>query len=220
MAVAAIIPDYIGEKLDRVENFHGNQVVYVGWDHHLFFCAPVEFATPPDTLFGKLVDEMISGAYSAHPEYVPAGGGGVMTVLENTAGQGATIGRSFEELAAITAQLDDPACIGYCFDTAHGLASGYELRTPQGYKATWAQLDDLLGLENLRCFHLNDSKHDLGQRRDRHQHIGEGFVGLEAFRMLVNDPLFVDLPMLLETPKGPDMHQDVENMARLKNLMS
>ena len=69
MAVAAITPDYTGEKLDRLENFHGNQVVYVGWDHHLFFCAPVEFAAPPDTLFGKLVDEMISGAYSAHPDF-------------------------------------------------------------------------------------------------------------------------------------------------------
>lgn len=162
----------------------------------------------------------INRAYAAHPEFAPGRPGGVMCLLENTAGQGATIGRSFVELAEIAARIDDPATIGYCFDTAHGLAGGYEFRTAEGYQATWAEFDALLGLDKLRCFHLNDSQFDLHQGRDRHQHIGQGFVGLEAFRMLVNDPRFTDLPMLLETPKSADMRQDVENMARLKSLLA
>jgi deoxyribonuclease-4 len=166
------------------------------------------------------IAEGINRAYAAHPEFVPSDRGGVMCLLENTAGQGATIGRSFMELAQITAQIDNPATIGYCFDTAHGLAAGYELRTPEGYETTWAQFDDLLGIDRLRCFHLNDSKYDLEQRRDRHQHIGEGFVGLDAFRMLVNDSRFVDLPMLLETPKSADLHEDVENLAKLEALLA
>ena len=166
------------------------------------------------------IADSINRAYATHPEFVPSKQRGVMCLLENTAGQGATIGRSFEELAEISAQIDDPATIGYCFDTAHGLAAGYELRTAEGYRATWTQFDALLGLERLRCFHLNDSKFDLEQGRDRHEHIGKGFMGLEAFRMLVNDPRFAALPMLLETPKSADMHEDVENMARLKSLLA
>ena len=162
----------------------------------------------------------INRAYAAHPEYVPGERGGVRTLLENTAGQGSSIGRSFVELAHIAAQIDDPSTIGYCFDTAHGLASGYELRTAEGYTVTWAQFDEILGLDRLCCFHLNDSKYDLGQKRDRHQHIGKGYVGLEAFRLLVNDPRFADLAMLLETPKSADLHEDLENLNRLKNLIA
>jgi len=165
------------------------------------------------------ITESINRAYAAHPEYVPSGGGGVITLLENTAGQGATIGRAFEELAQIADQIADPACIGYCFDTAHGLASGYELRTPEGYAETFERFDRVLGLDKLYCIHLNDSKYDLGEGRDRHEQIGKGHVGLEAFRMLLNDPRFVDLPMLLETPKGPDMREDVENLAVLRSLI-
>jgi deoxyribonuclease-4 len=166
------------------------------------------------------IAEGINHAYATHPEFVPSDQGGVMILLENTAGQGSTIGRSFVELARIAEQIDNPATIGYCFDTAHGLAAGYELRTPEGYEATWAQFNELLGLEQLRCFHLNDSKYDLQQKRDRHQHIGEGFVGLDAFRMLVNDPRFVELPMLLETPKSADLHEDVKNLNKLKELLA
>jgi deoxyribonuclease-4 len=162
----------------------------------------------------------INRAYATHPEYIPSDQGGVMCLLENTAGQGATIGRSFDELAQIAAQIADPSTVGYCFDTAHALAAGYELRTSEGYETLWTQFDTLLGLDKLRCFHLNDSKYDLGERRDRHQHIGEGFVGLDGFRLLVNDPRFTDLPMLLETPKDVDMHQDAENLNRLRTLLA
>ena len=159
------------------------------------------------------IAEAISRAYAEHPEYA------VITLLENTAGQGHTIGRTFEELAQIAEAVQDPSRIGYCLDTAHGLASGYELRTPEGYAKTFARFDQILGLDNLHCFHLNDSKYDLSAGRDRHEHIGEGFVGLDAFRFLLNDPRFADLPMLLETPKGAEMIEDVENLAILRGLM-
>ncbi len=155
----------------------------------------------------------IHQAYAEHPEYT------VVTLLENTAGQGDTIGRTFEELAEITAQIVETSCIGYCFDTAHALASGYELRTREGYEETFAHFGRILGLDKLYCFHLNDSKYDLGDERDRHQHIGQGYLGIEAFRMLLNDPRFAELPMLLETPKSEDMHEDVENLALLRSLM-
>ncbi len=160
------------------------------------------------------IAEGINRAYERHPEYR------VKTLLENTAGQGDTIGRTFEELRQISELIDCQECIGYCFDTAHALASGYELRTPEGYADTFAHFDQVLGLERLYCFHLNDSKYDLGAERDRHEHIGKGYLGLEPFRMLLNDPRFATLPMLLETPKSPDMHEDVENLAVLRSLIA
>lgn len=156
----------------------------------------------------------IRQAYDERPELT------VITLLENTAGQGDTIGRSFEELAHITEIVDDPDHIGYCFDTAHALASGYEIRTPEGYAETWARFDETLGLDHLRCFHLNDAKVDLNSARDRHEHLGEGTIGVEPFAWLINDPRFADLPMLLETPKSEDLHEDVEALALLRELCS
>ena len=155
----------------------------------------------------------INDAYAEHPEYT------VLTLLENTAGQGNTIGRTFEELAQIAERIHEPSRIGYCIDTAHALASGYELRTEEGYAETFARFDDVLGLDKLYCTHLNDSKYDLGAERDRHEHIGKGTIGLEAFRLILNDPRFADLPMLLETPKSEDLHEDVETLALLRSLV-
>lgn len=156
----------------------------------------------------------INDAYAEHPKYT------VLTLLENTAGQGDTIGRTFEELAQIAEHIQDRSRIGYCIDTAHALASGHELRTPEGYAETFARFDEVLGLDKLLCVHLNDSKYDLGAERDRHEHIGKGTIGLEAFRLILNDPRFADLPMLLETPKSEDLHEDVETLALLRSLMT
>lgn len=162
------------------------------------------------------IAEGIRRAYDARPEHT------VVTLLENTAGQGDTIGRTLEELAQIAAQIEEPdptrPRVGYCFDTAHALASGYELRTEEGYAETFTRFDEILGLDRLHCFHLNDSKYDLDSERDRHQHIGKGYLGLEPFRMLLNDPRFAGLPMLLETPKGSDVRADGVYTADLKNL--
>jgi len=142
-----------------------------------------------------------------------------MILLETTAGAGSILGVSFEQLARIIAWTRHPERIGICFDTSHAFAAGYDLRTPETYAATFDAFDRILGLHRLRVFHLNDSKRELGSRADRHEHIGQGFLGLEAFRLLVNDPRFADRPMILETPKGPDMAEDVENLRVLRALM-
>ena len=142
-----------------------------------------------------------------------------MILLETTAGAGSILGVSFEQLACIIARTRHPERIGICFDTSHAFAAGYDLRTPETYAATFDAFDRILGLHRLRVFHLNDSKRELGSRADRHEHIGQGFLGLEAFRLLVKDPRFADRPMILETPKGPDMAEDVENLRVLRALM-
>ena len=146
-------------------------------------------------------------------------GAEVTVLLENTAGQGSSLGYRFEHLAWLMERVEGRERLGVCFDTAHAFAAGYEFRQPETYAAMWQNFDDLIGLERLRAIHLNDSKRDLGSRVDRHEHIGKGFVGLKAFRMLVNDPRLRSLPMVLETPKGPDMAEDIENLALLRSLI-
>lgn len=146
-------------------------------------------------------------------------GFGVVTLLETTAGQGTNLGYRFEQLAAIREMVEEAERVAVCFDTCHAFAAGYDLRTPEAYAETMAEFDRVLGLDLLRCFHLNDSKKGLGSRVDRHQHIGQGLLGLEPFRLLLNDPRFVHLPGLLETPKGPEMLEDVENLRVLRGLV-
>jgi len=124
-----------------------------------------------------------------------------MVLLEHTAGQGTSVGHLFEHLAAIIDRAGGSARIGVCLDTCHLVAAGFDIVTPAGYRRTFRAFDDLLGLDRLRVFHLNDSKKPLGSRVDRHEHIGRGEIGLAAFRRLVNDWRFAELPMLLETPK-------------------
>jgi len=144
----------------------------------------------------------------------------VKILLETTAGQGTNVGYRFEHLAEIMALVKDRGWLGVCLDTCHVFGAGYELRTREGYEATWRQFDEILGLDLLGCIHLNDSKGCLGCRLDRHEHIGKGQLGLEPFRFLLNDPRLRHLPMVLETPKGPDMKEDVENLAVLRSLIA
>ena len=128
--------------------------------------------------------------------------GKTMVLLENTAGQGTTLGATFEQLASIIARTSDHRRVGVCLDTCHLIASGYDLCSPEGYASTFTQFGRLVGFDRLRAFHMNDSKRPLGSRVDRHEHIGQGHLGLEPFRRIVNDRRFRNLPMLLETPKG------------------
>jgi len=146
-------------------------------------------------------------------------GYGVQVWLEVTAGQGGHVGYRFAQLRAIIDGTKAPERLGVCFDTAHAFAAGYELRTREGYEATWAEFDATLGLDRLRAVHLNDSKKELGSRVDRHEHIGQGLLGLEPFRFLLNDPRFRGLPMALETDKGPDLAEDKENLIVLRSLV-
>jgi deoxyribonuclease-4 len=143
----------------------------------------------------------------------------VMILLENTAGQGSCLGCRFEHLADILERIDDAERVGVCLDTCHLFAAGYDIRTEKGYRDTIREFDRLVGIDSIRAFHVNDSKKDLGSRVDRHCHIGQGFMGLEAFRCLVNDRRFTKIPKILETPKGPDLEEDRMNLATLESLV-
>jgi deoxyribonuclease-4 len=144
----------------------------------------------------------------------------VKITLETTAGQGTNLGYRFEHIAAMIEAVEASDRLAVCYDTCHTLAAGYDFRTPEGYAQVFQEFDAVIGLGRLVVFHLNDSKQDLGSRVDRHAHIGEGDVGLEGFRHILNDPRFSEVPMLLETPKSKDMHEDVENLARLRSLVA
>jgi deoxyribonuclease-4 len=138
--------------------------------------------------------------------------------LENTAGQGSTLGYTFEQLGAIISAVREGERVALCFDTQHAFAAGYDLRGAEGYERAFQELDRAVELKRLAAFHLNDSPKPLGARVDRHEHIGRGLLGLETFARLLNDRRFAGLPMCLETPKGPDMREDVENLATLRRL--
>ncbi|MFH1213335.1 MAG: deoxyribonuclease IV [Candidatus Neomarinimicrobiota bacterium] len=127
-----------------------------------------------------------------------------MLLLEITAGQGTNVGNVFEELRKIIDYSVHPKRLGICFDTCHAFAAGYDLISPEKYTETFARFDDIIGLERLKCFHLNDSKKPLGSRIDRHANLGEGFLGWDVFKRIVNDERFVNLPMILETPGGDE----------------
>ncbi|MCE5258033.1 MAG: deoxyribonuclease IV [Chloroflexi bacterium] len=144
----------------------------------------------------------------------------VIITLETTAGQGSSLGCTFEHLGYMIANSIMPERLGVCFDTAHALAAGYEYRQPDTYRTMWEHFNQVIGIDKLRAIHMNDSKKDLGSRVDRHEQIGQGFVTLEAFRMLLNDPRLVRIPMILETPKGPEMLEDIQNLAVLRSLIA
>jgi len=126
----------------------------------------------------------------------------VQVLLETTAGQGSTLGSSFDELRAIVSRLEQPARVGICVDTCHVFAAGYDIRRPAGYAALVADAERAIGLERIRCWHLNDSRAACGSRVDRHAHIGHGRIGAAGFRNILADPRFGGLPMIIETPKG------------------
>ena len=143
----------------------------------------------------------------------------VVTLLETGAGQGTCVGCTFEELGQMIARVDDKRRLGICFDTCHVFAAGYDLRTRDGYHRTIDEMQRHVGLDNVGAFHLNDSKRPLGSRVDRHQHIGEGELGLDAFRFLLNDPRFTRIPKVLETPKTVETESDRENLLKLRALI-
>jgi deoxyribonuclease-4 len=144
----------------------------------------------------------------------------VRVALENTAGQGTCLGHKIEHLAAIYDAVKQPKRLGLCLDTAHLFAAGFDLRNAKGWDAAIRQVEKMIGLKEILAFHLNDSKPGLASRVDRHEHIGKGKIGLEAFRHIVNDARFAKSPGCLETPKSEDLHEDMENMATLRALVT
>ena len=143
----------------------------------------------------------------------------VRLTLETTAGGGSTLGGSFEQLRDLLGALEVAGIpAGICFDTCHVFAAGYELRSRSGYRDTWRRFDRVIGRKYLVALHLNDSVGQLGSARDRHEHIGKGQIGVAGFQQLVRDPALTQLPGILETPKGPDLREDVENLRLLGTL--
>jgi deoxyribonuclease-4 len=140
----------------------------------------------------------------------------VTLLMETTAGQGSSLNHRFEHLAILLNLTGAPERLCVCLDTCHIFAAGYDIRTAEGYEATFAEFDRLVGIERIKCIHCNDSQKKLGSRVDRHAHIGEGEIGIEAFRCLVNDPRFERVPILLETPDADTMHE--VNLKRLMDL--
>ncbi|MGD2103973.1 MAG: deoxyribonuclease IV [Anaerolineae bacterium] len=140
-------------------------------------------------------------------------------LLETTAGQGTRLGYCFEHLQWLLDQTDQGERLGICLDTCHVFAAGYELRTADGYSETMGTFDRVIGLDRLKVVHLNDSKRELGTRKDRHEHIGEGCIGRAGFRHVLNDSRLAGLPGLLETPKSDDLHEDRKNLTVLRSLL-
>jgi deoxyribonuclease-4 len=135
------------------------------------------------------------------------------------AGQGKSIGHTFEQLAIILDQINDKQRIGICFDTCHTFAAGYDLTTPEGYEKTLTQFNNTIGLKYLKAFHVNDSKKPLNSHVDRHENIGEGLISLQAFEMILNDSRFQHTPKILETPHAEDLENDKKNLQKLLNLI-
>ena len=152
-------------------------------------------------------------------EQVKAPDAAIKVLLETTAGQGTSLGSRFEELGWLLSRSRYPEHVGICLDTCHIFAAGYNLATAAGYAQTLAEFEAHIGCRHLHFFHLNDSLKSCGSRVDRHAHIGEGQMGLEGFRSLLNDPRFRHHPMTLETDKGLDLSEDVENLRRLRTLL-
>jgi deoxyribonuclease-4 len=142
-------------------------------------------------------------------------------LLETTAGQGSNLGYTFEHLAQIAELVEAKERIGFCFDTCHVFAAGYDLRTKKAYQKTMRAFDRILGLDRLRAIHLNDARKGLGSKRDRHEHIGKGAIGINGFRCIMNDSRLRNVPKILETPKGKGRSDyDRMNLNLLRSLLS
>jgi deoxyribonuclease-4 len=168
----------------------------------------------------RLIADAIRFAFRARPRRK------TMILLEHTAGQGRTLGHRFEHLAAIIDRVKGSSRVGVCLDTCHLVASGYDIVSDAGYRDTFDAFDRIVGLDRLKVFHGNDSKRPCGSRVDRHEHIGQGCLGLEPFRRLLHDPRFSRLPILIETEKSGDTkpntivvdRNDMRNLDTLRNL--
>lgn len=161
----------------------------------------------------KIIAESINIAHNETKKYK------VKSMLETTAGQGTNLGYTFEQLRKIIELVEDKKRMCVCIDTAHIFAAGYDLRKPKEYKKTMNEFDDVIGLDLLKCMHINDSKKELGSKVDRHEHIGKGFIGKEGFTNIMNDKKIAHVPKILETPKGKDMKEDIMNLKILKSLI-
>jgi len=161
----------------------------------------------------KRIADSLNTLMGKYPDYK------LVILLETTAGQGTNMGYTFEHLARIMDMLGQPERYGICLDTCHIFSAGYDLRTEKGYNETFDTFDRVLGIDKIKAIHLNDSKTGFASRKDRHEHIGKGTLGLEPFRFLLNDPRLKHIPMVLETPKDKNLTEDKENLKILYSLI-
>lgn len=162
----------------------------------------------------EAIAQGLNEVFAATPE------GSARVLLETTAGQGSCLGHQFEEISGIIERVERKDRLGVCLDTCHVFAAGFDLRTREGYEKMWSDFDRIIGREMLKALHLNDSKQPLGSRKDRHQHIGKGEMGLEPFRFIMNDQTLKHIPKVLETDKDDEMTEDKENMSVLRSLIA
>ena len=184
---------------------------------------PGAYTTGDEASGLRQIADGLARLLAARPDAAP------LILLEHTAGQGTNLGHRFEHLAAIIERLGGSPRVGVCLDTCHLLAAGYDITSEEGYRRTFEEFDRIVGLPRVKVFHLNDSKKPCASRVDRHEHIGKGCLGLTPFRLLLNDPRFARLPMLLETPKldTPESRRrsdadpwDARNLRTLRRLLA
>ena len=162
----------------------------------------------------RIIAESINMVHAKTPGYH------VSSMLEATAGQGSALGYSFEQLRKIIDLIDEKDRMTVCIDTCHIYAAGYDIKDPENYKKVIQHFDNVIGLDRLKCIHMNDSKKPLGSKVDRHEHIGKGFIGIEGFTNIMNDKKLAKIPKILETPKDKrTMEEDDMNLEVLKSLI-
>ncbi len=155
----------------------------------------------PGSSLGKISDEECLKRIADSVNEVLDKTKGVTAVIENTAGQGSNLGFKFEHLRFIIDHVEDKSRVGVCIDTCHSFAAGYDLTTPEGFVSTFKHFDEVVGFSYLRGMHVNDSKKGLSSRVDRHDSLGKGLMGIEVFKLLMKDPRFDNIPLILETPE-------------------
>ncbi|MFH0920780.1 MAG: deoxyribonuclease IV [Fibrobacterota bacterium] len=171
----------------------------------------------PGSHMGEGEDKGVARMAQSLNQAAAEAGGSVPLLFETTAGQGTNLGWRFEHLRDMLAGLKTPGRYGVCLDTCHLYGAGHDLTTEAAYAATLAEFDRIVGLSRVRCIHINDSKQPLGSRKDRHDNIGAGFMGETAFRLIMNDPRFENVPKILETPGGDEAY--VKDMKTLNKLV-
>ena len=212
-ALRAQSMDALADELDRA-----HRLGLLGVVLHPGTCTA---GTEDDAL--TLIAASVRAVFARHPRWP------TMILLEHTAGQGRTVGYRFDHLSAIIERLDGSLRLGVCLDTCHLVASGYDIVSAAGYQSTFEEFDKVIGITRLKAFHGNDSKRPCGARVDRHEHIGQGCLGLEPFRRLIHDPRFDELPILIETEKSENLQKptviaadplDMKNLDVLRRLRS
>jgi len=169
----------------------------------------------PGSHLNAITEEHCISTIAASINWAHAQSQGVIAVIENTAGQGTNLGFSFYQLKKMIDQVDDKSRVGVCIDTCHAYSAGYDIKTKAGFDTVFAEFAEGAGCEYLKGMHLNDTKKELGSRVDRHDSLGKGFLGLEVFECIMNDPRFDGIPLILETPEESLW---AEEIITLKNM--